>query len=86
MKAFYVPELTSNALRVSEPDGDPSAVVSQLMKAATRAQTVCGNGMGWRFILTCCPPTVLSIPVGMVSGTAADEVIHPLLAYLFPQD
>jgi len=46
MKAFYVPELTLNALRVSEPDGDPSAVVSQLMKAATRAQTVCGIGVG----------------------------------------
>ena len=41
MKAFYVPELTSNALRVSEPDVDPSAVVSQLMKGATRAQAVC---------------------------------------------
>ena len=41
MKAFYVPELTSNALRVSECKGDPSAVMSQLMKASTRARAVC---------------------------------------------
>ena len=86
MKAFYVPELTSNALRVSEPDGDPSAVVSQLMKAATRAQTVCATGVTGRPILTCRPPPVLPIPVGMVSGTAANEVIHLLFAYLFPRD
>jgi len=45
MRAFYVPELTSNALRVSESGGDPSTVVSQLMKAATRAQAVCGTGV-----------------------------------------
>lgn len=40
-KAFYVPELTSNALRVSESKDDPSIVVGQLMNAATRAQAVC---------------------------------------------
>ena len=48
MKAFYVPELTLNARRVSECEGDPSDVMSRLMKAATRAQTVCGTIVtGW---------------------------------------
>ncbi|KAF9646712.1 hypothetical protein BDM02DRAFT_3188609 [Thelephora ganbajun] len=37
-RAFYVPELNSNALRVGESGGDPSIVVDQLTKAATRAQ------------------------------------------------
>jgi hypothetical protein len=40
MKAFYVPELNSNALRVSESGGDLSATVNQLTKGAARAQLV----------------------------------------------
>ena len=40
MRAFYVPELNSNALRVSESEGDPSITVNQLMGAAERAQAV----------------------------------------------
>lgn len=40
MRAFYVPELNSNALRVSESGSDPSVAVNQLMKAAARAQLV----------------------------------------------
>lgn len=83
MKAFYAPELTSNALRVSGPGCDPSTVVNQLLMAAARAQTVCGTDVAGRPILTYFPPPVLSIPVGMVSGTAADQVSHSLLAYLF---
>ena len=41
MKAFYVPELNLNALRVTEFGGDPSIIVNQLMKAAAEAQSVC---------------------------------------------
>ena len=40
MKAFYVPELESNALRIEESEGDLSIAVNQLMKASARAQLV----------------------------------------------
>ena len=40
MKAFYVPELKSNALRIEESEGDLSIAVNQLMKASARAQLV----------------------------------------------
>lgn len=40
MRAFYVPELNSNVLLVSESGDDPSAVVSQLITAAVAAQSV----------------------------------------------
>ena len=40
MKAFYVPELNSNALRVGASRDDPSVAVNQLMKAAAGAQLV----------------------------------------------
>ena len=49
MRAFYVPELKSNALRVSGFKGDQSIVMSQLMKAATRAQAVCRIHVTERF-------------------------------------
>ena len=42
MRAFYVPELNSNALLVSESGDDPSVIVNKLMKSAARAQEVCG--------------------------------------------
>ena len=42
MRAFYVPELDSNVLQVSESGGNPSIVVNRLMKSAVRAQEVCG--------------------------------------------
>jgi len=82
MKAFYVPELTSNALRVSEPDGDPSAVVSQLIKAAAAAQVVCRTGTTGRADSYMFSPPVFPISLGVVSGAATNEVNHQLLSCL----
>ena len=41
MEMFYVPELNSNVLLVSESEGDPSMVTGRLIAAATEAQLVC---------------------------------------------
>ena len=40
IRAFYVPELDSDALRVSESGDNPSVVVNRLMKPPARAQEV----------------------------------------------
>ena len=74
MRVFYVPELDSNALQVSESCGNPSVVVNRLMKSPVGVQEVCGT-MRWRgSVLTCLSP-VFSISVGMVPMVATDTWI-----------
>ena len=43
MRDFYVPELDSNALQVSESGGNPSVVMNRLIKSPARAQEVCNK-------------------------------------------
>jgi hypothetical protein len=79
MRAFYVPELNSNALRVAESEGDPSIAVNQLMEAAERAQAVRKILVTQDLILTYRSSPVFAISMGMVPGAATNEVNSPSL-------
>ena len=85
-KAFYVPELNSNALRASESGDDLSLIMNQLMKAAARAQLVREINVAHNCSLTLCPSSVFPISVGMVPGTATGQVNYLLPGYVFHRD
>ena len=87
MKAFYVPELNSNALHVTESEADLSDAVNLLMKEAARAQLVrVINLMALPRPYAIYSSPVFAISLGMVSRAPAEEVNRLLPACLLRQD